>query len=52
VPEAPGLGISLVDRYAEIAPVIERPFSNEGLLRADGSVAAANWANGSISSAN
>jgi galactonate dehydratase len=52
VPEAPGLGISLVDGYAEIAPVIEHPFSNEGLLRADGSVAAANWANGSIPSAN
>ncbi len=42
VPEAPGLGVDLVDDYAVIAPVIERPVSPQGLLRADGSVAAAN----------
>jgi len=52
VPDAPGLGVSLVDDYARLAPVIERPFSNEGLLRADGSVAAANWANGTVSAGN
>jgi galactonate dehydratase len=51
-PEAPGLGVSLVDGYQKVAPVVQRPFSNEGLLRADGSVAAANWANGSIPAAN
>jgi galactonate dehydratase len=42
VPEAPGLGVSLVDDYASVAPVTEGPFSNEELVRADGSVAAAN----------
>jgi galactonate dehydratase len=42
VPEAPGLGISLVEDFDFVAPVIEHPFSKEGLLRADGSVAAAN----------
>ena len=41
IPESPGLGISLVEDYATVAPVAERPFSDEGLLRADGSVAAA-----------
>ena len=41
IPEEPGLGISLVEDYAEVAPVGERPFSEEGLLRADGSLAAA-----------
>jgi galactonate dehydratase len=38
VPEAPGLGVSLVDDWASVAPVVEAPFSNAGLLRADGSV--------------
>jgi galactonate dehydratase len=42
IPEAPGLGVSLADNYAAVAPVVERPVSDEGLLRADGSVAAAN----------
>jgi hypothetical protein len=42
IPEAPGLGVNLVEDYAVVAPVDERPFSDEGLLRADGSVAAAN----------
>jgi galactonate dehydratase len=41
IPDEPGLGISLVDDYAEIAPVAMRSFSDEGLLRADGSVATA-----------
>jgi galactonate dehydratase len=41
VPEAPGLGVSLVDNYAVVAPVVERPLSAEGQLRADGSVTAA-----------
>jgi L-alanine-DL-glutamate epimerase-like enolase superfamily enzyme len=41
IPEEPGLGVRLVDDYAEIAPVVDVPFSDEGLLRADGSVAAA-----------
>jgi galactonate dehydratase len=42
VPEGPGLGVSLVDDYATVAPVVERPLSSERLLRADGSVATAN----------
>jgi galactonate dehydratase len=42
VPEGPGLGVSLVDDYAEIAPPAARPLSSEQLLRADGSVATAN----------
>jgi len=42
VPEAPGLGVSLVDNYDRVAPVVESIISSEGLLRADGSVAAAN----------
>jgi galactonate dehydratase len=42
IPEAPGLGVKLVDDYAVVAPVTEGPFSNDGLVRADGSVAAAN----------
>jgi galactonate dehydratase len=42
VPGAPGLGVSLVEDHALVAPVVERPISDEGLLRADGSVAAAN----------
>jgi galactonate dehydratase len=41
IPEEPGLGISLVEDYADVAPVEDRPLSDEGLLRADGSVAAA-----------
>lgn len=42
VPQAPGLGVELVDGYATLAPLIERAFSEEDLLRADGSVASAN----------
>jgi hypothetical protein len=42
VPDGPGLGVSLVDDYAKIAPVVERPLSSERLLRSDGSVATAN----------
>ena len=42
VPEAPGLGVRLVDDYAIVAPVVEGPYSTEELVRADGSVAAAN----------
>jgi galactonate dehydratase len=38
IPEAPGLGVSLVENHAAVAPVTERPFSGEELLRADGSV--------------
>ena len=52
VPEAPGLGVSLVDDYELIAPVEERPFSREGMLRADGSVPAAKWADGSVGAPN
>ena len=42
VPEGPGLGITLREDHALIAPVTEQPSSEKGLLRADGSVAAAN----------
>ena len=48
VPNAPGLGVTLVDDYERVAPVEERPFSGEGLLRSDGSVPAAKWADGSV----
>jgi galactonate dehydratase len=41
VPEEPGLGVSLVDDYQKVAPVVDRPLSSERLLRADGSVATA-----------
>ncbi|MGD1050264.1 MAG: mandelate racemase/muconate lactonizing enzyme family protein [Solirubrobacteraceae bacterium] len=41
VPEEPGLGVTLVDDYQTIAPVVDRPLSSERLLRADGSVATA-----------
>ena len=41
VPQEPGLGVSLVDDYQTIAPVVDRPLSSERLLRADGSVATA-----------
>ena len=41
IPEEAGLGISLVDEYATVAPVAVRPFSDEDLLQSDGSVAAA-----------
>lgn len=41
VPEAPGLGISLVEDHAKVAPVIDMPLSDEGMLRGDGSVTAA-----------
>jgi galactonate dehydratase len=42
IPDAPGLGIALVEDHDLVAPVVERPLSDDGLLRADGSVAAAN----------
>ena len=38
IPEVPGLGISLVENHATVAPVADRPFNAEELLRADGSV--------------
>jgi galactonate dehydratase len=41
IPDAPGLGISLVEDAELVAPVIDRPFSDAELLRADGSVAPA-----------
>jgi len=41
IPEAPGLGVNLVDDHASIAPVLARPFSGEELVRADGSVGTA-----------
>jgi galactonate dehydratase len=41
VPEGPGLGVSLVEDYATVAPVVERPMSSERLIRFDGSVASA-----------
>jgi galactonate dehydratase len=42
VPDGPGLGVSLVDDYATVAPVVARPLSSERMLRSDGSVATAN----------
>ena len=42
IPDAPGLGISLVDDHARIAPVLDRPLTDVEPLRADGSVATAN----------
>jgi galactonate dehydratase len=42
IPDAPGLGISLVEDHELIAPVTDRPASDGDLLRADGSVATAN----------
>ena len=48
IPEAPGLGVSLVDDHALVAPVVERPFSKDGLLRWDGSVSSASWADGAV----
>ena len=42
VPDQPGLGVSLVEDYATVAPVVDLPISTEGQLRADGSIAAAN----------
>jgi galactonate dehydratase len=48
VPEAPGLGVTLVADHELIAPVVERPFSRDGLLRPDGSVSSASWADGVI----
>ena len=41
LPEGPGLGISLVEDYELVAPVVDQPLSNERLLRSDGSVATA-----------
>jgi galactonate dehydratase len=41
VPDTPGLGISLADDYATVAPVVEVAMSDEGMLRYDGSVTAA-----------
>jgi galactonate dehydratase len=48
VPDAPGLGVTLVDDYELVAPVVDRPFSGEGLLKADGSVPAAKWVDSSV----
>jgi galactonate dehydratase len=42
VPDAPGLGVSLVENYQRVAPVVDSAISSEGLLRGDGSVASAN----------
>ena len=42
VPDGPGLGVSLVDDYELVAPIVACPLSSELLLRADGSVATAN----------
>src|SRR5471030_3152720 len=39
VPDGPGLGISLVDNYELVTPIVPQPLSSELLLRADGSVA-------------
>jgi galactonate dehydratase len=41
IPTAPGLGVTLVEDHATIAPVVPRPFSGEELVRADGSVGTA-----------
>jgi hypothetical protein len=41
LPRSPGLGISLVDDYELVAPVVDQPLANERLLRSDGSVATA-----------
>jgi galactonate dehydratase len=41
LPQEPGLGISLLDDYATIAPLVDRPLSSERLIRFDGSVATA-----------
>jgi galactonate dehydratase len=41
LPEAPGLGISLVENHAAVAPIADRPFNAEELLRSDGSVGTA-----------
>ena len=38
IPEQPGLGISLVENYEAVAPVVDRPFDAQELVRADGSV--------------
>ncbi|HTW98724.1 MAG TPA: mandelate racemase/muconate lactonizing enzyme family protein [Acidimicrobiales bacterium] len=41
IPEAPGLGINLVEDHASIAPVLDQALSTDGMLSADGSVTAA-----------
>jgi galactonate dehydratase len=41
LPEEPGLGVSLVEDYELIAPVVEAPLLSARLLRSDGSVATA-----------
>ena len=41
LPEGPGLGVSLVEDYELVAPVVEAPLESERLLRSDGSVATA-----------
>jgi galactonate dehydratase len=41
IPDAPGIGVSLVDDYASVAPVVIRPFSGDELVRGDGSVGTA-----------
>jgi galactonate dehydratase len=38
VPDTPGLGIELVDNYASVAPVLDKPLSLDGQLHDDGSV--------------
>jgi len=42
IPQAPGLGLALVDDYELVAPIQDRPFGDAEPLRADGSVATAN----------
>ncbi len=41
LPQEPGLGVSLVEDYELIAPVVEQQLAGERLLRSDGSVATA-----------
>ena len=41
LPDGPGLGVSLVEDYELVAPVVDQPLESERLLRSDGSVATA-----------
>jgi len=41
LPDEPGLGVSLVDDFELIAPVVGQPLESDRLLRSDGSVATA-----------
>jgi galactonate dehydratase len=52
VPDTPGLGVSLVDKHARLVRLVDHPYTDEALLRADGSVVAANWANGAVAASN